>query len=46
MLPYDSIKLVHETSAENREVWVVNVNYIESETFRSGILEISEANRE
>jgi hypothetical protein len=24
LLPYHSIKLVHETSAENREIWVVH----------------------
>jgi hypothetical protein len=42
LLSYDCIKFVHETSAENREVWVIDVNYIKSESFCSGIVKISE----
>jgi hypothetical protein len=46
LLPYDRVELVHESSAENREIRVINVNHIEGETLRSGVFEISEGNRE
>jgi hypothetical protein len=41
LLPYDSIELVHESSAENREIWIVHVDHIESECFGSGIVKVS-----
>jgi hypothetical protein len=42
LLPYDCIKFVHEASAENRVVWVINVDHIKDEGLCSGIVEISE----
>jgi hypothetical protein len=42
LLSYDCIEFVHETSAENREIWVIDVNHIKSESFYSGIVKISE----
>jgi hypothetical protein len=41
-LSYDCIEFVHETSAENREIWVIDVNHIKSESFCSGVVKISE----
>jgi hypothetical protein len=46
LLPYDYVEFVHEASAENREIWVIDVNHIEGEIFCSGIVKISEGNRE
>jgi hypothetical protein len=42
LLPYDSVEFVHESSAENREIWMIYINHIESESFCSGIVKISE----
>jgi hypothetical protein len=42
LLPYDYVKFVHETSAENREVWVINVDHIKGESLCYGVVEISE----
>jgi hypothetical protein len=32
LLSYGCIEFVHETSAENREIWVIDVNHIKSVT--------------
>jgi hypothetical protein len=42
LLSYDCIEFVHETSAENREIWVIDVNHIKSEGLCSGVIKISE----
>jgi hypothetical protein len=41
-LPYQSIELINESSAENREVWMTHVNHVENESFGSSIVQISE----
>jgi hypothetical protein len=45
LLPYDYVEFVHEASAENREVWVINVDHIKGECLCSGIVKISEGYR-
>jgi hypothetical protein len=45
LLSYDCIEFVHETSTKNREIWVIDVNHIESESFRSGVVKVSERYR-
>jgi hypothetical protein len=42
LLSYDCIEFVHETSAENREIWMIDVNHIKGESFCSGVVKISE----
>jgi hypothetical protein len=42
LLPYQSIELINESSAENREVWMTHVNHVENESFGSSIVQISE----
>jgi hypothetical protein len=42
LLPYDSVKFVHESSVKNREIWMIYINHIEGESFCSGIVQISE----
>jgi hypothetical protein len=42
LLPYESVEFVHESFAENREIWMIYINHIESESLCSGIVEISE----
>jgi hypothetical protein len=42
LLSNDCIKFVHETSTENREIWMINVNHIKGEGLCSGIVLISE----
>jgi hypothetical protein len=42
LLSYDSVGFVHESSAENREIWMIYVNHIESDSFYSGVVKISE----
>jgi hypothetical protein len=29
LLPYDIIKIVHESCAKNREIWMIYINHIE-----------------
>jgi hypothetical protein len=38
LLSYDCIELVHETFAENHEVWMIDVNHIKDEGFCSGVV--------
>jgi hypothetical protein len=45
LLPDDCIEFVHEFSAENHEVSVINVDHIKGESLCSGIVEISEGNK-
>jgi hypothetical protein len=45
LLPYDYVKFVHEASAENGEVWLINVDHIKDESLYSGVVEISEGYR-
>jgi hypothetical protein len=33
LLSYDSVEFVHESSANNREIWMIYVNHIESKSF-------------
>jgi hypothetical protein len=44
-LPYDCIEFVHETSAENREVWMVHINHIKSESICSSVVKDPERYR-
>jgi hypothetical protein len=38
LMSYDCIKFVHETSAKNREVRMINVNHIKCEGLCSGVV--------
>jgi hypothetical protein len=40
-----TVEFVHETSAKNRKVWVINVDHIKGESLCSGIVEISKGYR-
>jgi hypothetical protein len=42
LLSYDCVEFVHEASAKNREIWMIYINHIESESFCSDIVKISE----
>jgi hypothetical protein len=42
LLSYDCVEFVHEASAENREIWMIYINHIESESFCFGVVKISE----
>jgi hypothetical protein len=44
LLPYHDIELVDESSAENREIWVIHVNDIKGKALCSGIVKISKRN--
>jgi hypothetical protein len=45
LLSYDYVEFVHETFAENREIWMIYINHIKSESFYSGVVKISERYR-
>jgi hypothetical protein len=45
LLSYGCAEFVHESFAENRKVWVIDVDHIEGEILCSGIVKISEGNR-
>jgi hypothetical protein len=42
LLSYDNVEFVHESSAENHGIWMIYINHIESESFCSGVVKISE----
>jgi hypothetical protein len=46
LLSYGCVEFVHESSAKNHEIRVIDVNDIEGEVLCSGIVKISEGDRE
>jgi hypothetical protein len=46
LLSYGCIEFVHESSAKNREIRMIDVNDIESEVFCLDVVKISEGDRE
>jgi hypothetical protein len=45
LLSYDCVEFVHEASAENRKVWVIDVDHIKGNSLCPGIVKISEGYR-